>query len=577
MGLPIQFQRINRQLVDMNIEKPLFSIIVPIYNEEQFIHEALDSIATQTDSDWEALLIDDGSTDSTPEILDEYANRDSRFRVIHKSNRGQSSAINLGVKESKGEWLCWLSGDDFFHPQKLEMNRRWIRDYPDKGFFFTGFWLIEPDGKKIEYDLDWLNLENPGYHLIQLFRANHVMGISICIKREAWLQNGGFDEKLRYAHDLDMWFRLMLNTPTQYIPERTCTMRYHPGQETAQFPLAPAFDAAKISIRLVNEHSLKDMLPFVNLRDGNTAKDTLNRLINFVIGVPDANIYRLGYHPLAQLRILEWLWDPSVDSLLREELRQIILNRAIELAAFYNKSAFGLLWKATGAALKIDQPCFAYFPCEADKIGVINYYRQRAELSEVAQPLRTYLEKFDDAHFVDAATKEEPKQLILLLPPDIALDDPLNPKLKVFRQALQDLIKTGFSILLVGKSKYTLGLFEGLMYLGAENEFLQNQLLTGLGDFDLAIAFSHSERLKWVRAERLISFTSHNYIMSGSELSAKLIHHIQSPPEEIFKNPIIKKGLEHVRKIYNFILPAEIREKMQLGQRLRAFRIKRIT
>ena len=70
----------------MSNQIPLFSIVVPIYNEERFIREALDSIATQTDPDWEALLIDDGSTDLTPGILDEYGERDSRFRVFHKSN-----------------------------------------------------------------------------------------------------------------------------------------------------------------------------------------------------------------------------------------------------------------------------------------------------------------------------------------------------------------------------------------------------------------------------------------------------------------------------------------------------------
>lgn len=556
----------------MENKKPLFSIVVPIYNEEKYICEALDSIASQTDPDWEALLIDDGSTDSTPGILDKYAEKDSRFRVFHKSNGGQSSAINLGVKESTGEWLCWLSGDDFFHPQKLEMNRRWILEYPDKEFFFTGFWLIEPDGKKIEYNLDWLNLENPGYHLIQLFRANHVMGISICIRRNSWLKNGEFDEKLRYAHDLDMWFRLMLNTPTQYLPERTCTMRYHPGQETARFPLAPAFDAAKISIRLINEHSLKDLFPFVNLNDANTAKDMLTRLVNFVIGVPDANLYRLGFHPLLLLRVLEWIWSPSVNSQLRGELQEIIYHRAADFSTFYSQSNFGLLWKASVAALQTAQPRFSYFPCEANKIGEINYYHQRAEISEVAHPLRTYLEKYENSHFVETAI-EKGGSLILLLPTDLSLDDPSDQKIKVFKEILQELIKAGFSILLLGKSQYTLGILDGLIYLGAENESLQNQILGTLGEFDIAIAFSRPERLKWTKAKHFISFTIRDYKASGSELSAKLIHHIRSAQKETTSSPLII----NIQKVYNFIFPPAIRERIQLGQKIRSFRIKHIT
>lgn len=552
---------------------PLFSIVVPIYNEERFIREALDSIANQTDPDWEALLVDDGSTDSTPEILDEYAEKDGRFRVFHKSNGGQSSAINLGVQEAKGGWLCWLSGDDYFHPQKLEMNRRWIQDYPEIHFFFTGFWLIEPDGKKIEYPLDWLKLENPSYHLIQLLRNNWVMGISICIKREAWLKTGEFDGRLRYAHDLDMWVRFMLNTPNRYFPERTCTMRYHPGQETARFPLAPVFDAAKILIRLVNEHSFKELFPFEDLNDRKTARDMLSRTINFVVSAPDANIYRLGFHPLVHLRILEWIWDPATDSTLREELRNMILNRAPDFILFYNASPFGLLWQATSAAVKIDQPRFAYFPCKADKVGEINYYIQRAEHSEAAQPLRTYLEQNDGLSFEEAPMDvEKAGPLILLLPPDISLDDPLNPEFMRLKEIWQYLTRVGFFVLLVGKSKYTMGLVDGLQYLGAENAQEQDKLLNALGNLDTVVALSHPERLKRVKAERLVSFEIPAPSLSGSELSVALIHMIQSAPRQEFKTTFNNKILRYVHAMYHLLVPSAVREKAQVGQRLRFIR-----
>lgn len=554
-------------------EKPLFSIVVPIYNEEKFICEALDSIAAQTDADWEALLIDDGSTDSTPGILDEYVKRDNRFRVFHKSNGGQSSAINLGVREAKGEWLCWLSGDDYFHPQKLEMNRRWIRDYPEILFFFTGFWLIEPDGKKIEYPLDWLKLENPAYHLIQLLRNNWVMGISICIKREAWLKTGEFDGRFRYAHDLDMWVRFMLSTPNRYLPERTCTMRYHPGQETARFPLAPVFDAAKILIRLVNEHSFKELFPFENLNDGKTARDMLSRTINFVVSAPDANIYRLGYHPLVHLRMLEWIWNPSMDSTLREDLRKIIINRAPDFMSFYSHSPFGLLWKATFAALKIDQPCFTYFPCEADKVGEINYYIQRAGHSEIAQPLRNYLEQNEGLSFEEVSMDvEKAGELVLLLPPDISLDDPLNPEFMRLKEIWQYLTRVGFFVLLVGKSKYTMGLVGGLQYLGAENAQEQDKLLNALGNLDTVVALSHPERLKWVKAERLVSFEIAISPLSGSELSVALIHMIQSASRQEFKTTFNNKILRYVHTMYHLLVPSAVREKAQVGQRLRFIR-----
>jgi len=541
----------------MSIEKPLFSVVVPVYNEERFIREALDSIAAQTDPDWEALLIDDGSTDSTPGILDEYAQKDGRFRVFHKTNGGTSTAVNKGIQEARGEWFCWLSGDDIFHPQKLEMHRRWIKEYPEIHFFFTGFWLIQPDGKKIECPLGSLNLENPVYHLITLFRTNYVLGISICIKREAWLRNGEVDENLRYAQDFGMWLRIMLNTPAKYLPDRTCNVRYHPGQDTSQFPLAPAFEASKILIRLVNDHSFKELFPGVDLNDRSIAMDILSRTIDFVACKPSANIYGLGIHPLLHLRMLEWIWDPATDSTLREELRNITIKRASIFIHLYTASPFGLLWQATRAALKIKQPRFAYFPCEAGKVGEINYYLQRATRSEAAQPLRAYLEQNDGLSFEDTPVGiKKAGQLILLLPPEISLDDPLTLEFSRLKEIWQYLTRVGFFVMLIGKSKYTLGLVDGLLYLGANNVSEQDQLLAALGYLDTVVALSHPERLKHTKAERMVPFELSEEA-TGSEISLALITKIQATPRE-------KRILKRLHDIYRIIVPLFIRKKIYL-------------
>jgi hypothetical protein len=272
-------------------------------------------------------------------------------------------------------------------------------------------------------------------------------------------------------------------------------------------------------------------------------------------------------------RILEWIWDPATDLALREELRNIILKRAMDFIIYSNESPFSLLWKTVFAALTIEQPRFAYFPCAPEKVGEINYYIQRAEQSEIAQPLRAYLEQFDHVSFVDAPKYvEKPGQLVLLLPPDISLDDPLNPELKLFKEIWQELTKTGFSILLVGKSKYTLGLMDGLIYLGAENVYEQNQLLSAIGDFDTVVAFSHPERLKRVKAERRISFNISTLSLSGSELSAALIDKIQSTPRQKPKGTFFRRCLGYVHTTYHLLVPPPVREKALLGQRLRSFR-----
>ena len=100
-------------------QKPVVSIIVPVYNAEKYLHRCIDSILVQTCMDWELLLIDDGSKDSSGDICDEYAAKDSRIRVFHKENGGVSSARNLGLNHAQGEWVTFVDSDDWIKPLYL--------------------------------------------------------------------------------------------------------------------------------------------------------------------------------------------------------------------------------------------------------------------------------------------------------------------------------------------------------------------------------------------------------------------------------------------------------------------------
>ena len=91
----------------------MISIIIPIYNAELYLHRSIDSILSQTYTDIEVLLVDDGSTDRSGEICDEYANKDSRVRVFHKINEGVSSARNVGLDNAKGQWITFVDADDW--------------------------------------------------------------------------------------------------------------------------------------------------------------------------------------------------------------------------------------------------------------------------------------------------------------------------------------------------------------------------------------------------------------------------------------------------------------------------------
>src|SRR5687767_4267430 len=105
-------------------EPPLFSILVPVYNHAHFVPATLDTLLAQTYPNWEAVIVNDGSTDDTPQVLESYAKKDPRFRVFNKTNGGVGSALNYGLRQVRGHWIGWLSSDDFYQPDKLEIHRQ---------------------------------------------------------------------------------------------------------------------------------------------------------------------------------------------------------------------------------------------------------------------------------------------------------------------------------------------------------------------------------------------------------------------------------------------------------------------
>lgn len=110
------------------MDRPMISVIVPVYNVEKYLHRCVDSILAQTFKETEIILVDDGSTDSSGAICDSYLEIDSRIRVIHKKNGGLSDARNVGIDSSRGDFLCFVDSDDFIAPEMLDTLYRLIKE-----------------------------------------------------------------------------------------------------------------------------------------------------------------------------------------------------------------------------------------------------------------------------------------------------------------------------------------------------------------------------------------------------------------------------------------------------------------
>lgn len=123
---------------------PKFSVIIPVYNVEKFIHRCVDSVLAQTFSDFELILVDDGSTDHSGAICDGYARQDVRVKVVHKSNGGLSSARNAGLDQAKGEYICFVDSDDYIREDLLDTVSAYLNG--EEWLICFGFAIQTPSG-----------------------------------------------------------------------------------------------------------------------------------------------------------------------------------------------------------------------------------------------------------------------------------------------------------------------------------------------------------------------------------------------------------------------------------------------
>ena len=162
---------------------PEISVIVPVYKAEDYLHACVDSILSQTVSDFELILVDDGSPDGCGAICDDYAARDSRVRVIHQENQGQAAARNHALAAAKGEWVCFVDSDDAVHPQMLE---RLGQAAAESGAAMSMCRMLEapemPEDFSAPVEVRWELLSMEEESLVALFDAGDYPGWVACAK-----------------------------------------------------------------------------------------------------------------------------------------------------------------------------------------------------------------------------------------------------------------------------------------------------------------------------------------------------------------------------------------------------------
>lgn len=201
-------------------KEPMFSVVIPMFNVEKYIGQCLNSVFAQTFDDYEIVCVDDGCTDKTMDIVNQFD--DPRLRVVRQFNRGLSGARNSGIYASRGHYIALLDSDDFWHPQKLALHYRHFLEKPELGISYSASTFVDEQGELMGIG-QFPQVRN--VTASDIFCRNPIgNGSAAVIKRSIFDRVGCvdklrgqhrityFDETMRQSEDIEFWLRVALET-----------------------------------------------------------------------------------------------------------------------------------------------------------------------------------------------------------------------------------------------------------------------------------------------------------------------------------------------------------------------------
>lgn len=210
---------------------PTVSIVMAAYNAGAYIEQAIASIIAQTYSNFEILIVNDGSTDNTDAVVEKF-HSDRRVRYIRQANAGQTAAKNKGIKESQGTFIAFCDADDFWHPEKLAKQ---LLKFDDErvGVVYSDIQSVNSSGEHIK--TNEVLAGKAGDLLNELLFYNFIPFGTAIIRSSCLAQNGGFNEQYRMGIDWDLWLRISVNWHFAFVPEKLYFYREWEGQMSRNY------------------------------------------------------------------------------------------------------------------------------------------------------------------------------------------------------------------------------------------------------------------------------------------------------------------------------------------------------
>lgn len=195
-------------------------VIIPAYNGARYLPYALDSVIAQTFGDWKIVLVDDGSTDNTAEVVAPYAARlGERLAYIRQANAGVSAARNRAIRASDAEFIALLDADDVWRPERLAETVRAFREHPEAGIVYSGLTLMDAEGREGQTYTGTKANETAKVAPLIYSREIHLPCVTVSVRRRCVEEAGLFDESMRATEDRDLWFRVALKYDAVFVPK----------------------------------------------------------------------------------------------------------------------------------------------------------------------------------------------------------------------------------------------------------------------------------------------------------------------------------------------------------------------
>jgi glycosyltransferase involved in cell wall biosynthesis len=215
---------------------PFLSIIIPVYNVEQYLRDCLSSLLAQTYSDYEVICINDGSTDNSLSILEEYKPLFKNYIIIDAVNGGTASARNIGIRKASGDYVLFLDSDDWLEPDLLEILHKRIQDKPVEILCFNGMLMYEADGS-IKQDRGFTDSNLSGWEYYNKYALVPTLFHFLCVvlriyKRDFLLKNELFFQK-GISHEDNLWVPMVLSCAqsVDIIPDSLYVYRIRSGSK----------------------------------------------------------------------------------------------------------------------------------------------------------------------------------------------------------------------------------------------------------------------------------------------------------------------------------------------------------